>query len=336
MKSLLVCGALLVSLANSVAAAQAGAAMHAPYRTKFTHAVQLLDEYKGDTSALEEARVELDEVLTANPRYAPAYREKARYLIMRGHINSLRFQPGSLEAADALLSKSIEISPRYAGAFVLRGHLYRLMDRRQEAVSALEKAEKLGTTDPWLQNNWADLLIDEGRYEAAAQRYRRVVDSKTTDKKAMGAAYEGLERYYVSVGKLDQADKIYRLNIEREPEAAWNHGNYAQFLLCERDDYENSIIRSRQALSIMNYGVARYWLASALYRKWAQSVLVGKSEDGRAYFLEAQALFPDPTQIARNLSNCPPLEFVAKALARSRGDARSPIPKLPASTSPRT
>lgn len=281
---------------------------------KFKHAVDLLDSYRGNTSLLETARDELEDMLKANPRFAPAYREMARYFIMAGYISSLKFKPGALEAADMSIKKALEFNPNFAEAYVLYGHLYRLMHRHQDALSALEKAEQLGTTDPWLQNNWADLLIDEGKYEAAALRYRKVIESKTLNKKAMGSAFGGLIRYYQSVDQLDLADEMYRKNIDFEPDTAWNYGNYAQFLLCSRDDYNKSIYRSREALDIMNYGVARYWLAAALYRKWADYVLSGEPKKGEPFFLEARAIYPDLDGITANTKTCKSLSFISQAL----------------------
>lgn len=282
----------------------------------FKRAVILLDGYRGDSTSLEAASADLKNILVRNPRYAPAHREMARYFIMQGHISSERFEPGSLEAAEYAINKALEIDPKYAEAYVLFGHLYRLMGRHREALEALKKAEKLGTNDPWLYNNWADLLIAEGKYEEAVTRYRKVIDSKTPNRKAMGVALEGMIRYYVSVRKLDKADLFYRKSIAFEPDSAWGYGNYAQFLLCKKDDYENSILRSRQALRIMNYGAGRYWLASALYRKWAQSVISGVPDSGKKYFSEAMALYPDPYAIAANAGSCPSMKVVADALKR--------------------
>jgi Tfp pilus assembly protein PilF len=93
--------------------------------TKFNHAVQLLDGYRGDTSSLEEARTELENILKDYPKYPPAYREMGRYYIMNGHISSRRFHPGSLEDAEKSINKAIEINPNYPEAYVLLGHLYR-------------------------------------------------------------------------------------------------------------------------------------------------------------------------------------------------------------------
>lgn len=291
-------------------------------RLSFKRAVALLDGYRGNSASLEAASIDLKNILVRNPRYAPAHREMARYFIMQGHISSQRFEPGSLEAAESAINKALEIDPKYAEAYVLLGHLYRMMGRHREALEALEKAEKLGTNDPWLYNNWADLLIDEGKYEEAVRRYRNVIDSKTPNKKAMGAALEGVIRYYVSIGKLDMADSFYRKSIAFEPDSAWGYGNYAQFLLCKKDDYENSIVRSRQALRIMNYGVGRYWLASALYRKWAQSVISGVPTSGKQYFSEAMALYPDPYGIAASAGSCPSMKLVADALKVSQADVK--------------
>jgi len=228
-----------------------------------------------------------------------------------------------------MIKKALEIDPKYADACVLLGHVYQLMNRLGEGIAALEKAEKLGTTEPWLQLNWAAILIDQGKYEEAAKRYRKVIDSNTPNKKAMVSAFEGLSLYYESIGKLDEADKIYQKQIAFEPEAAWGYGNYAHFLLCQKDDYEKSIARSREALRIMDYGMGRYWLAAALYRKWAQSVNTGRPDTGAQYFAEAQAIYPDPSQIAADEKSCPPLGLIKKAIARSSKGAKPALPGTP-------
>lgn len=193
--------------------------------------------------------------------------------------------------------------------------------RHQQALDALRTAEKLGTQDPWLQNNWADLLIDEGNYEAAASKYRKVIDSRTPNKKAKSAAFDGLINYYSGTGKLDETDQTYRKLLAFEPGSAWNYGNYARFLLCWKDDYDGAITRSRQALDIMDYGVGRYWLAAGLYRKWAQYVLHGDPGAGKAYFLEASAIYPDPNEVVAGAQGCPAVQLIGTALERGKGMA---------------
>jgi Tfp pilus assembly protein PilF len=269
---------------------------------QLTEAIALLDAYRGDGAMLSAARTKLEDIIKQDPSNAPAYREMARYFIMRGHISSLDFQPGSLEAADKSLKTALDIDPRYAEAYVLQGHLYRLMQRPTAAQAALAKADELGTSDPWLQNNWADILIDEGKFDEAAQRYRKVIESGTLNKKAMISAFEGLTKYYRRINRPDEVDSLYRKQIEYEPDRAWTYGNYAHFLLCDRDDYDGAISRSRQALNIMDYGVGRATLAASLYRKWAGLALNGKVSEAAKYRSEALSLSSAPAeQIVRSL-----------------------------------
>lgn len=155
-----------------------------------------LDTYRGNGAILKQAKQRLDELLAADPNCVLAYKELARFHIMDGHISSLQFEPGSLESAESALNAALSVDPEYADAYVLFGHLYRLMDRHDDAVAALERADAIGTDNPWLQLNWADLLLDEGRPDEAVQRYQGIMDSKTKNKKAMGVAFEGLIRYY--------------------------------------------------------------------------------------------------------------------------------------------
>ncbi|HEU4664374.1 MAG TPA: tetratricopeptide repeat protein [Dokdonella sp.] len=285
---------------------------------KLRHAASLLDAYRGDDAKpLEAAHSELDEVVEANPRYAPAWRELARYRMMSGHTGGAEFAPGALEGADEALARAIASDPGYAAAYVLRGQLYRLMKRPDDAVAALKKAESLGSHDPWLHNNWADLLLDEGKFTEAAEHYRKVADDTAAPVKARLAATEGLIEFYLDGGDLDRADGMFRSLIALEPGSARGHTAYAQFLLCQREDYEGAIARARDGLRVENQDAARYWLAAALYRRWAQAVVVdGKPDAGKASFAEAQAIFPGVEEVAANAATCPALDFVAQALSR--------------------
>ncbi|WP_152560350.1 tetratricopeptide repeat protein [Arenimonas donghaensis] len=313
--------AIFCLLGQQVAAAKSSAA--SPSGHQLTQAVELLDGYRGDSSSLERAKAILDGILQKDPGNAPAHREIARYHIMRGHLGYLSFMPGSLEAAEASLKKAIEVDPSYAEAYVLAGHLYRLMKRPIEAKAALSKADALGSRDPWLQNNWADILIDEGRLEEAAQRYKNVVESGTENRRAMVAAFEGLTRYYKRTGSLDEADSIYRKKIAYDPESAWNYGNYANFLLCVRDDFEGALEQANHALQIMNYGAGRRALAAALYRKWADQIMNGDTAGAQMSIADASAIEPgSPLEIVASVCGSGrPLNAVSdaeKRVARSR------------------
>ncbi|MEJ1096734.1 MULTISPECIES: hypothetical protein [unclassified Pseudoxanthomonas] len=247
-------------------------AVSATVQKDLDRAELLLDSWEGQGSGLEEARAELDRAIRVAPRSAEAYRLYARYYISSGHLRGDSFEPGSLEAAEKALDTALEIAPDYARAYVLQGHLYRLMGKPLQAKAALQKAEQLGTDDPWLHLNQAELLMQEDRQDAAVALYRKVLATNASPR-TNSAAQSGLIAYYNRNDRLADADALYRKKIAAEPTSAWSHGNYASFLLCWRDDAEKAIIEANKALNLMDYGMARLTLAAALYRKWATLAL---------------------------------------------------------------
>lgn len=267
----------------------------------------LLDSWRGDPSVLEEARARLDRILLDDPKSAAAYREYARYHIMAGFIRNDDVIPRSLTAAEQSLKTALRLNPNYAEAYVLAGHLYFLQRRNTEAKAALVKAEGLGTSDPWLHNNWADILMAEGKSEEAASRYQRVIDSGTRNAKAMTSAFDGLVHYYQRTGRLADAETMYRRKIAYEPGTAWSYGNYAAFLLCRKDDADAAIRQFKTALGLMNYGVARAGLAAALYRQWAAESSRGQREEAGATLSEAMRLRPgDPVDVVESFCGSGP------------------------------
>jgi len=278
---------------------------------------RLLNTYRGDGSILLEAKQNIDALIKASPNCAAAYKELARYYIMSGHISSMKFKSGSLENADKALSKALKIDPNDADAYILFGHLYRLMDEHDKAIASLERAKTIGTDNPWLHLNWADLLLDEGRSDEAAQHYSSVLNSNTSNRKAMSAAFEGLIRYYASIGALDNIDQTYQKQIEYEPDTAWVYGNYAEFLLYYMGDYEKAIQYSRMALERMNYGVGRLILAASLYQKWAH-YLINENDPqfAQQFFDEAYSIYPDIRRMIGYASRSPHTKLTVEGFRR--------------------
>lgn len=266
---------------------------------RLDHARKLIDSWTGDRSVLEQARVELDAILADNPRSAPAYKEYARYYMKSGYIHRNIVAPEALAAAESSLQRAIELAPTYADAYVLAGNLYFLQGRNQDAKDALAKALSLGSKNPWLQLNWADIDMAELQGESAAARYRAVLNDKTVEAGPRQAAYSGLIKYYRGMQMDGDADRTYRELIELAPNVAWYNGNYATFLLCRMDHPDESIAQYRTALGKMNYGVARQGLAAALYRKWAYDLTESENPEPISdAFHEAQKLSgSDPVEV---------------------------------------
>ena len=233
-----------------------------------------LDAWGGKGDLLDRAGADLERVIKSNFRNAPAHIEMARYYVMRGYISGRRFQPGTLDKALWEIQYALSTDPKSADAYVYLGHLFYLKGAPQEAVKDLQKAEAIGTDNPWLYLNWANALMDLSDYEAAEARLRmaraRIDAMPAAPPNVRIALHSELSAALDHRGKLDDANNEYLTLIMLEPGSAWNHGNYAYFLLFRRGLPDAAIAEANQALKLMDYGIGRLTLAAAWYAKWAQ------------------------------------------------------------------
>lgn len=264
----------------------------------FSRARNILDSWRGQGEKLSEADALLRSVIQQDSNFAPAYREYGRLYVMTGYINYDNFKEGSLSPAEASILKSIEIEPNYADSYVLLGHLYTNMKRYNDAQNALTKAEKIGTNSPWLQLNWGALLIEQEQYEEALKRYRYVVETGTTSRKAYSSALSGVTTAYRQMMQYDKANDGFKREIAYAPDDAWIWGNYSSFLLFSYSDVDGAIAKGQKAISIMDYGMGRFTLACALYTKWALLLQdANKKKEAQQYFVRAWYLYPNPEKI---------------------------------------
>jgi len=280
-----------------------------------------LDEWTGQGDRLAKAMDGLNRVLKANPKNVQAHIEMARFHIKAGFINYRNFQPGSLQSAESELRRALQADPNSADTYVLLGHLYYLMNASKEAVKVLEKAETIGTDNPWLYLNRAEALVDLHRLDEAEVQLRKLETRYTAvtnpPRNVVGTLHQKLSYVYQLQGKLKEADKEYQTVIALDPDTAWNHGNYADFLLFARGQPDAAIGEAEKALEIMNYGMARLTLAAARYAKWAQLKRRAPAEAAK-YLALAKEGSPDFSwimpQAAKSVNAGPAIQDMVKAL----------------------
>jgi len=327
------CALCLVATAGTTAIAATAASNDADASAEaaaLARAVEHIDHWRGDGADLRAAKRELDTVLAMDPDSAPAYREYARYYIVDAYLNGENYDPAGLKRAEDALDHAIALSPNFAEAYVLRGSLYRTLGRADDARAALRRAEVLGTKDPWLDLNWSDLLLDEGKHEEALARCRGVLARAPANGKIMGAADECVIRAYKALGRMDDVDAAYRVQIARAPHDAWPRGNYAVFLLCTRNQPEAAADSAVQALQLMDYGMARSVLAAALYQSWSAQVLAGHAEAAKQAWTRAWSNAPaDPAEVVANICGRHASLPVLRAMRDSgRGKTIEPLPAI--------
>ena len=280
-----------------------------------------LDAYAGDGELLAKAAVNLERVLKANPRNVNARLEMARFHIKEGHINYRNFRPGALERADRELQQALQTQPDSASAHILRGHVLYLSYSSKNALKLFERAETIGTDDPWLHLNWADALMDLNRWSEAETRLRKALaqygEMVAPPVRVARTAHEKLAEVYAHQRKLDEADKEYRALIALDPAYAWGHGNYANFLLFWRGMPDAAIAEAGKALELMDYGMARLTLTAAHYAKWAEAKRQAP-EQAAQYLALAKAGISDFSwimpQAAKSLSAGPAIQGMVREL----------------------
>jgi tetratricopeptide (TPR) repeat protein len=289
---------------------------------------RLLDSWNGQREILRQADEKLTVVLRREPLNYRALKERARYHLMQGYLHERwvdsgrryyqvgAYVPGATEAAEAAVREAIRINPKFAEGYVLLGHILQEQTRLSEAAKALEHAESLGTNDPWLHLNWASLLSVQGNREAAAERWRRVLNDRTATLKASSVAYGYLIGQHRRAGEHDKAIALWEEQIARDPTDAWLRGGLGKYLLEELGRYDEAIKHLRSALAIMDYGVGRQLLAKAYYRKWAELVAQGKEAEAGPYFEQARSARPNLTEVMVYDASTPNGDKLARALMK--------------------
>jgi Tfp pilus assembly protein PilF len=296
-------------------------------RAEVAAAGKLLDAWGGNPDILDQARKKLQWVIAVDQQNFVAQAEMARYLLADGYIknHSARFgkysnfytegefTPGTLEQAQAYVLYAIHVNPSYADGYVLLGYIQIQRRDLDEAEKSLTKAESLGTNNPWLDLNWALLYKITDNNAASERRWRRVLQSETADPGAKSEAYEYLTSYYIDTDNHDKAVALYEERIKQDPANAWLRGNFAGYL-SEIGRYDEAISQARSALAIMDYGIGRRVLATALCQKWGALVANGAGGEAEQYFAEASAVYPRLNEIMAYGASSPGGEQLAKAL----------------------
>lgn len=283
---------------------------------KFAKAVQLIDEFGGDRGMLEEAYEILVKIKKAYPKFVPAYHALARYHVNSAMIGTNRFEADGLVLAMQELDAAIEIDSKFVHAFAFKGHVFAYQGDLPSAITWLKKADAINPDAPLLNTYWGDIALSKDQYNEAITRYQREINLPTRTRKATLLAYEGLIKAYRRTNQIAKVDEYFRKGLEMAPKAAWLHGNYADFLLCEKDDFEKAIVEAKTALEIMSYQRAKMTLAGAQYRKWAEFVLKEDSDNAAKALLEANNTISNEIIAVAGAQSCRSLQKVLEAKSK--------------------
>lgn len=249
----------------------------------------------------------MSEILTENDQYAPAYAQMSRIILLGGHVVSYDFRGGTHEKARMALERAIELDPNYAESYVLMGYVDSLSGRPDSADMNLMKAIRLGSKNPWIYNNLADVKFHSKSFNEADHFYKKTVKLGVGETAQQRRAYVSALTQQMNIAyQRSDTERLVRLaslaTDAAAPEDAWTWGNSGG-LLCRSGRLDLGIEYNRKALSIMSYGVAQYNLSYCLYGKGAELVSQGDAAQAQPFLEEAYQLNPDIMGVADDFLN---------------------------------
>ncbi len=316
------CFAALLSLGCFQGARAADSAETEADRRDLDRAEELLMGWSETPDGPAQAQRIVDAVIDRNPAAGDAYRVRALILMNTAYLYGNAYEPSALERAERSVDQAIAKSPDNDRAYVLRSRLYRATARPDRAREDVKRAESLAPDNPWMHLAWSDLLFADNQPEAAAKRCRKAEKLRPNDIHVQANAKECLIRHHQIAGRNEEAEKLHLEMIDRGPTRAWSKGNYAGFLQCMPQRYDDAVAQAKAALALMDYGMARRTLAVALYRRWTAQVLAGQQAADEQTWSEArQAGEVDVAALLEDQCGGKPLYDAMLAL-RATGRAR--------------
>ena len=239
-------------------------------------AVALIDT--GDRRTLQEAKRLLEEMLTKNARFDPAYVELARVAM------KTKWGPEGLHEAENLLQSALQIRPDSVNAKILLGYVYAHQDRYARAEALFAESAATDTKNLWLWVNWGEVLAMQDKIEPAKRKYREAIDrprSHDTYDRAKLDAYRRLLAILSFKQDLDGVEALYKKRAGEFGAEDCEAADYARFMLQVRGDTKAAIELSRQAVKSSCESAdpsAREVLAMSHYMEWATGTGAGRDD----------------------------------------------------------
>lgn len=229
-------------------------------------AIELIDA--GDRDGLDEARVLLERLARDDPRNEQIYIEMARVAM------KTNWSPEGLRQAENLLTSAMQVRPDSVNGKIVLGYVYTHQGKLAQAQELFEEASLAASKNLWLWASWGELLVKQGKVDAAIMKYRRAIEGpRTYDTydRARLDAYWNLIVLQEGRKDFDAVESLHRQRTSEFGAQTCYGADYAKFLLRQRGDTEGAIAMAQRAVSGQCGGAnGRETLGLAYYQAWAR------------------------------------------------------------------
>ena len=210
-----------------------------------------------------------EQLLEQTPSLDSAYVELARATLNTAD------GPEGLHQAEELLDTALQLKPANTYAKILLANTYSEEGHLGKAEVLFKEAAAAHSSNPWLWENWGELLQREHQTDQAAILYRKVIARPMThdrDDRARLRAYDQLLALLQGRKDFDGMEALYKQRIAEYGWGSCYSAGYTRFLLQTRGNIDGAIDSARRALhQSCNDAPSRELLGLAEYAKWAGS-----------------------------------------------------------------
>lgn len=192
------------------------------------------------TQDFEYAERLLTNVLKKHPDILPSDKEKIENLLARVYGDE-----GNLEQSLATYLYLYERAPDNIELMLNLGRIYRHLERYEEALKILEKAQAIGGDTDEVLYSLAKTYKKMGEYAKSAEYFSRAIEVKPDH----AHAYDRLGNLYVLTGETDKAIEIYKQGLRVDSNHPYLNFHLAG-LLCQEKRYEEAIVYYNSALRV--------------------------------------------------------------------------------------
>lgn len=261
-----------------------------------------VDTWSGNSAQLKAQYDKVLAVLQKDDGCAPAMAQLSRIVRKAGYRKGNEFNPENLAKAKQLAQQAVQIDPDCYMCLWELAHVY-LYQTDSSGFDATIKLVRNAEKTP-LDHVYTQIL--EANFQNIIKKdYARTVQIteavKGDDELFIHLYKLKIQQVaYRRIGKLEQADAVYREQIELQP-SAWVYGDYAQFLTRYMKQHDKAIDYARKSLSLMDYPLGHVKLSRALSGKAYDLIKAGDLKGSIPMNEEAYKENPDNHLASNNL-----------------------------------
>jgi len=212
-----------------------------------------IDYYSGN---LDVAIEKLEKIISKNHNSADAYILLATTYSEKGSV-SFNEKEYALKAIEAI-KKSLELKSDNSEAYRVLGYSYEIMENYEEAQANYLKAIELNSISSLAYSNLGHSYDLQGNLSKAEELYLKALSFDQYNFHALN----NLARIYIRNNKPDDAEKVLKTSLEKNPDNRMNAEAYQMLAIIEKS-FRNNPEKSREYLqTALSYdqGVPQIWV----------------------------------------------------------------------------